>query len=83
MLISGGALLISEAASQSTSAAKTREESAEPQAARRYARDLDCPDFSSWQEAQEVLDSDPDDPHGLDGDFDGVACEGLLYGNRY
>jgi len=39
--------------------------------------DCDCGDFSSWDEAQAVLEAFPGDPHGLDGDGDGVACEGL------
>lgn len=37
------------------------------------AADLDCGDFSSQAEAQESLS--PGDPHGLDGDSDGIACE--------
>lgn len=36
--------------------------------------DLDCTDFTQ-EAAQRVLDSDPSDPHGLDADGDGVACE--------
>jgi micrococcal nuclease len=39
--------------------------------------DCDCGDFSSWRQAQEVLESTPGDPHGLDGDGDGEACESL------
>ena len=35
-----------------------------------------CPDFRSQAEAQAVLRSDPSDPNRLDGDRDGVACEG-------
>lgn len=35
--------------------------------------DLDCADFESQSEAQEYLTSG--DPHGLDRDGDGVACE--------
>jgi Excalibur calcium-binding domain len=38
-------------------------------------RDLDCDDFSSQAEAQATLEVDPSDPHGLDGDDDGKACE--------
>jgi micrococcal nuclease len=38
-------------------------------------RDRDCSDFNSQTEAQEVLEDDPSDPNGLDGDSDGVACE--------
>lgn len=38
--------------------------------------DLDCPDFPSQAAAQEVYDQDPSDPHNLDRDNDGIACEG-------
>jgi len=38
---------------------------------------LDCPDFTSQRAAQAVLDADPRDPHWLDDDGDGVACERL------
>ncbi len=40
-------------------------------------RDLDCADFAYQEEAQAVLDADPSDPHRLDGDHDGEACESL------
>ena len=39
--------------------------------------DLDCGDFETQQEAQAVLDANPDDPNYLDGDGDGEACESL------
>jgi hypothetical protein len=46
--------------------------------------ELDCADFDSQAEAQEVYDDDPSDPHGLDGPSgegftgeEGVACEDL------
>jgi hypothetical protein len=39
--------------------------------------DLDCPDFTSQEEAQSVLDADSSDPNGLDADSDGIACESL------
>lgn len=42
------------------------------------AADLDCADFGTQAEAQENLL--PGDPHGLDGDNDGVACESLPSG---
>jgi hypothetical protein len=38
-------------------------------------RDLNCPDFPSQAAAQAELRRDPSDPHGLDTDRDGVACE--------
>jgi micrococcal nuclease len=37
--------------------------------------DRDCADFDSQPEAQEFLEDDPSDPHGLDADGDGQACE--------
>ena len=39
--------------------------------------DCDCSDFSNQQQAQRVLDAFSGDPHRLDGDGDGVACESL------
>jgi hypothetical protein len=40
--------------------------------------DRDCADFDSQAEAQSFLSaSGPGDPHRLDGDDDGVACERL------
>lgn len=37
--------------------------------------DLTCSDFADQAEAQSVIDADPSDPHGLDLDLDGIACE--------
>lgn len=42
--------------------------------------DLDCSDFATQEEAQAVYDQDPSDPHGLDSDGDGIACETLPSG---
>jgi len=42
------------------------------------AADLDCSDFSTQEEAQGHLL--PGDPHGLDADNDGIACETLPSG---
>ncbi len=42
--------------------------------------DRDCSDFASHEEAQRFFEAEggPDwDPHGLDGDGDGLVCEGL------
>ena len=40
--------------------------------------DMDCSDFRSWREAQAFYESEgPGDPHGLDRDGDGIACETL------
>ena len=36
-----------------------------------------CGDFQTQKEAQAVLDGFPGDPHRLDGDKDGVACQSL------
>lgn len=37
--------------------------------------DLTCSDFASQAEAQRAYAADPSDPHGLDVDLDGIACE--------
>lgn len=39
------------------------------------ARNFNCKDFPSQAAAQAVLRNDPSDPHGLDRNRDGVACE--------
>lgn len=40
--------------------------------------DRDCGDFRSWREAQVFYEqAGSGDPHRLDGDKDGIACEGL------
>lgn len=42
------------------------------------AVDRDCGDFSNWKEAQAFFENaGPGDPHRLDGDGDGIACEAL------
>ena len=37
----------------------------------------DCSDFDSQEAAQQVLEDDPSDPSGLDGDDNGEACESI------
>lgn len=39
--------------------------------------DLDCVNFATQEEAQQVYNQDPSDPNGLDDDNDGIACENL------
>lgn len=42
--------------------------------------DHDCADFSTWREAQAFYEAEGGpsrDPHRLDADRDGVACEAL------
>ena len=44
------------------------------------SRDYDCSDFATQREAQRFFEDEGgprDDPHGLDGDNDGIACEDL------
>lgn len=36
---------------------------------------LGCDYFATQEAAQAEYDADPSDPHGLDGDDDGIACE--------
>jgi hypothetical protein len=45
-----------------------------PAPAAEFPVDLDCSDLSD-QEAQKVLDADKSDPHNLDSDEDGFACD--------
>ena len=42
--------------------------------------DLDCSDFGTQEQAQQILDADSSDPNGLDEDSDGEACETLPQG---
>jgi hypothetical protein len=44
--------------------------------------DLDCEDFETQEEAQAVLDEDPDDPNNLDPNGDGIACALLPSGGE-
>ena len=39
--------------------------------------DYDCGHFDTQDQAQTVLEREPGDPHRLDGDNDGIACESL------
>jgi hypothetical protein len=46
------------------------------------AGDKDCSDFDTWREAQKFYKrhgGPQRDPHRLDGDDDGIACEALRY----
>lgn len=46
--------------------------------ASRSGPDKDCGDFMTWREAQAFFETaGPGDPHRLDGDRDGIACEAL------
>lgn len=43
-----------------------------------FWRDHDCADFSDWHDAQRFYEAaGVGDPHGLDRDGDGIACERL------
>ncbi|WP_245788147.1 excalibur calcium-binding domain-containing protein [Amycolatopsis marina] len=44
--------------------------------------DKNCADFATKEEAQAVLDADRSDPHRLDGDSDGLACETRFGGGQ-
>lgn len=68
----------SPAASPSSSNSSTEASSPSKAQSNASDRDYDCSDFSTQQEAQAVLDTDPTDPHKLDGNKDGAACESLL-----
>ena len=45
-----------------------------------FGEDRNCGDFTNWSQAQDsyLAAGGPDnDPHGLDRDSDGIACESL------
>jgi hypothetical protein len=65
----GGGCLGSEPESPATS------QSASPESG--VDSNLDCASFDTHEEAQRVFEQDLSDPHYLDGDGDGVACEEL------
>ena len=51
-----------------------------PQAVEDEFQDRNCSDFETWQEAQSFFESEggpSQDPHRLDGDGNGVACQSL------
>ena len=57
---------------------RTSQSRAAPNQNPRNVPDRDCRDFRTWQEAQSFYEAaGPGDPHRLDGDRDGIACEGL------
>lgn len=46
------------------------------------AADKDCSDFKTWRQAQNFYKrhgGPQSDPHRLDADHDGIACESLRY----
>ncbi|WP_243859669.1 excalibur calcium-binding domain-containing protein [Amycolatopsis arida] len=55
-------------------------EPAKPAAPARAGQDKDCRHFATQAQAQAVLDADRSDPHRLDGDGDGYACESRFGG---
>jgi hypothetical protein len=63
--------------SASFAGAQDEAQYADQPATRQTDGDLDCADFSTQEEAQAEFDSDPSDPHNLDADDDGIACEEL------
>ena len=63
---------------ESASAKPGGERAIAPRSSSRAIRDRDCGDFSTWEEAQAFFKrAGPGDPHRLDRDRDGIACETL------
>ena len=50
-----------------------------PTPVRDASGDLDCADFTSQEAAQAAFDANPGDPHGLDRNNNGQACENHDY----
>jgi hypothetical protein len=73
----------------SATAAFTATATSEPTVPEPYESDVqqedlfDCSDFASQPEAQAMLEADPSDPYGLDGDGDSSACEDLPGNDQY
>ena len=68
----------SSSASSSASTSASQSADASATASPGSSGDLDCSDFATQAEAQQIYDADPSDPYGLDGyDNDGRACESL------
>ena len=67
----------------SSRATRLSESTGEPPVIERTARlpigvsDKDCRDFATQAEAQAFYETEDGDPHRLDGDNDGIACERL------
>ena len=51
-----------------------------PMSGAALAQDLDCSAFATQEEAQAEFTANPGDPHSLDDDNDGIACETLPSG---
>ena len=60
-------------ANEETTPPATTEETAGAVEASAYQ--YGCLNFSFQEDAQAILDADPDDPNGLDPDLNGVACD--------
>jgi micrococcal nuclease len=56
---------------------KSRQDDQPPGVGSGSDSNLDCAGFATHEEAQRVFERDPSEPHYLDGDGDGVACEDL------
>ncbi|PCJ91221.1 MAG: calcium-binding protein [Hyphomicrobiales bacterium] len=57
---------------------RARSDSLSGQRQSRVGPDRNCKDFASWEEAQEFFENAGlNDPHALDHDRDGIACEML------
>jgi len=63
--------------SSSTSAGSGSSRGSSASSSTQQQGDLDCSDFATQAQAQRVLESQPGDPHRLDGNGDGEACESL------
>src|SRR5687768_13885008 len=82
----GAALLSSAGLAAPTQAQEVSSQAAPPLRYDPAGPDRDCRDFETWEEAQAFYlaaggpatrDTRDRDPHRLDTDFDGIACESL------
>ncbi|MBN6035409.1 excalibur calcium-binding domain-containing protein [Amycolatopsis sp. 195334CR] len=61
--------------SSSSATSSSSSSSSSPAITSTTGKDKDCADFATQAEAQAEWAKDPSDPHGLDADDDGYACE--------
>lgn len=66
-----------ESTPTTTTTTKTSDVSSKNNLPECVERDCNCSDFRNHAEAQAVLKAFPNDPHNLDRNNDGVACESL------
>ena len=80
LIVTVGVLTASTLGSGATALAKRKKKKKKKGGGGGSSRDYDCDDFSTQKEAQKFFEKNggpSEDPHRLDADHDGIACESL------